>query len=78
MGSIFKAPKMPDPQPRQMPKVEDVPEVDDEETLAAEAEAQRERDRKRKGRRSTILTGPRGLTNIDEDNISNKTLLGGK
>ena len=50
MSSLFRGPRMPDPQPMQMPKVEDVPEVDDEETLAAEAEAQRERDRKRKGR----------------------------
>ena len=75
MGSIFKSPKMPDPQPMQMPKVDDVPEVDDKETLAAEAEAQRERDRKRRGRRSTILTGT-GLNEIEDKNISNKTLLG--
>jgi hypothetical protein len=75
MGSIFKAPKMPDPQPMQMPKVEDVPEVDDTETLAAEAEAQRERDRKRKGRRSTILTGT-GLNEIEDANIDQKSLLG--
>ena len=75
MGSIFKAPKMPAPPQMVMPKVEDVPEVDDEETLAAEAEAQRKRDRNRKGRRSTILTGT-GLNEIDEKNLDQKTLLG--
>ena len=75
MSSLFRGPRMPDPQPMQMPKVEDVPEVDDEETLAAEAEAQRERDRKRKGRRSTILTGT-GLNEIEDANIDQKSLLG--
>lgn len=75
MGSIFKAPKMPDPQPLEMPKTEDVPEVDDQETLDKEAADQRARDRKRKGRRSTILTGT-GLNEIDDDNINQKTLLG--
>ena len=75
MGSIFKAPKMPDPQPLEMPKTEDVPEVDDPAVKAAEEEAQRKRDRNRKGRRSTILTGT-GLNEIDDDNINQKTLLG--
>ena len=75
MGSIFKAPKMPDPQPLEMPKTEDVPEADDPAVKAAEEEAQRKRDRNRKGRRSTILTGT-GLNEIDDDNIDQKTLLG--
>ena len=75
MGSIFKAPKIPAPAPMVMPKVEDVPEVDDTDALAAEAEAQRERDRKRKGRRSTILTGT-GLSEIEDESIDQKTLLG--
>ena len=75
MGSIFKAPKIPDPQPIQMPKVEDVPEADDPE-MVAEAEAeQRAAERKRKGRRSTILTGT-GLNEIEDANINQKTLLG--
>ena len=30
MGSIFKPPKIPAPPPLEMPKVEDVPEADDE------------------------------------------------
>ena len=75
MGSIFKAPKIPDPQPIQMPKVEDVPEADDPE-MVAEAEAeQRAAERKRKGRRSTILTGT-GLNEIEDQNINKRTLLG--
>ncbi len=45
MGSIFKAPKMPDPAPMVMPKVEDVPEADDPAVIAAEEEAQRKRER---------------------------------
>jgi hypothetical protein len=75
MGSIFKAPKIPDPAPMVMPKVEDVPEADDPAVLAAEEEAQRKRDRNRKGRRSTILTGT-GLNEIEDANIDQKSLLG--
>ena len=75
MGSIFKAPKIVAPEPLEMPKVEDVPEAEDPE-MVAEAEAeQREKDRKRKGRRSTILTGT-GLNEIEDQNISKRTLLG--
>jgi len=75
---FLRAPKMPAPAPIQMPKVEDVPEVDEEELKDDQEDKLEDLEKKRKGRRSTILTGPRGLTNIDEDNISNKTLLGGK
>lgn len=74
MGSIFKAPKIPAPEPIQMPSTDDVPDVEDEEIKAAEEEAQRKRDRNRKGRRSTILTGT-GLAEIDEENLNKKTLL---
>ena len=75
MGSIFKAPKIVAPEPLEMPKVEDVPEAEDPE-MVAEAEAeQRAKDRKRKGRRSTILTGT-GLNEIEDQNISKRTLLG--
>ena len=66
---------MPAPPQMVMPKVEDVPEADDEELLAAEAEEQRKRDRNRKGRRSTILTGT-GLNEIEDANIDQKSLLG--
>jgi len=74
MGSIFKAPKIPDPAPIQMPSTDDVPDVEDEALAKAEEEAQRKRDRNRKGRRSTILTT--GLNEIEAENLSKKTLLG--
>ena len=74
MGSIFKAPKMPDPAPIQMPSTDDVPDVEDEALAKAEAEAQKKRDRNRKGRRSTILTT--GLNEIEAENLNKKTLLG--
>ena len=75
MGSIFKAPKMPDPAPMVMPKTQDVPEADDPAIIAAQEEAQRKRERNRKGRRSTILTGT-GLNEIEDANIDQKSLLG--
>ena len=74
MGSIFKAPKIPDPAPIQMPSTDDVPNAEDEALAKAEAEAQRKRDRNRYGRRKTILTT--GLNEIEEANLSKKTLLG--
>ena len=39
-------------------------------------EDERRRNLNRKGRRSTILTGT-GLTEIEDENIKKKTLLGG-
>lgn len=74
MGSIFKAPKIPDPAPIQMPSTDDVPSAEDEALAKAEEEAQRKRELKRKGRRSTILTGT-GLNEIESENLSQKTLL---
>ena len=77
MGSIFK-PKINIPPP---PAIEEppaeVPTVDDPETNALEEQRLQEMERKRKGRRSTILTGSQGLNEIEEENIINKTLLGG-
>jgi hypothetical protein len=75
MGSIFKSPKMPDPQPIQMPKAEDVPSAEDEAREREEAEKMRRRQLNRKGRRSTILTGT-GLNEIEDENINKRTLLG--
>jgi hypothetical protein len=75
MGSIFK-PKIPAPPPVVMPKVEDVPDYEDEERKAAEEREMLDAERKRKGRRSTILTGT-GLNEIEDENIDKKTLLGG-
>ena len=73
MGSIFK-PKIPAP-----PPIQAQPEPDfsyEDEARQAEAEAEeRRRNLNRKGRRSTILTGT-GLTDIADENIDKKTLLG--
>ena len=49
---------------------------EDEAREAEAAEDERRRNRNRKGRRSTILTGT-GLTEIEDENINKKTLLGG-
>ena len=74
MGSIFKAPKMPPPPPIQAPPEPDF-SADDEAMKKAAEEEEKKRDLKRKGRRSTILTGT-GLTDIADENIKKKTLLG--
>jgi len=58
-----------------MPEVKDVPEVDSPEEKARLAEEMRISENKRRGRRSTILTTNSGLNEIDEDEISKKTLL---
>jgi|TARA_B100001971_G_scaffold213305_1_gene246224 hypothetical protein len=76
MGSIFK-PKMPPPPQMIMPVKEDVPSYEDEEREAAEKERLASIEKKRKGRRSTILSGSTGLNEIEDENISKKTLLGG-
>ena len=72
MGSIFK-PKMP-PLPPVAPPPEP-PEVTDEEKEAIKKEQDAIR-RRRKGRSSTILTGPLGVQESEEDALD--TLLGKK
>ena len=70
MGSILK-PKMPSLPPP--PPVPETPELTDEE----KAKIKKEQDaieRRRKGRKSTILTGPLGLYESEEEKL--KTLLG--
>ena len=72
MGSILK-PKMPTP-----PPVQPLPEPPKAE-LSPEEEARIEKEqaameRRRKGRKSTILTGPLGIQESEEDKL--KTLLG--
>jgi hypothetical protein len=72
MGSIFKpkAPPLPPVQPIQKPPAA---EISDEE----KAQIKKDRDavaRKRKGRGSTILTGPLGIQEDQED--ATNTLLG--
>ena len=75
MGSIFKAPKIPAPPPIQAPPEPDF-SAEDEAREAEAAEKERRRNLNRKGRRSTILTGT-GLTEIEDEDIKKKTLLGG-
>ena len=74
MGSIFK-PKMP-PLPPPAPP----PEAPSEEISPEEKERiKKEQDaimRKRRGRKSTILTGPLGIQETEEDALD--TLLGKK
>ena len=75
MGSIFKAPKIPAPPPIQAPPEPDF-SYEDEQREKEAAEDERRRNLNRKGRRSAILTGT-GLTDIEDQNIQKKTLLGG-
>jgi hypothetical protein len=74
MGSIFK-PKMPP-----LPPVQAAPKPPSSELSDAEkAQIKKDKDaiaRKRKGRSSTILTGPLGIQE-DQDDATN-TLLGKK
>ncbi len=73
MGSLF-SPKMPP-----LPPVQPLPEppksemsAEDKERIAAEQAAI---ERRRRGRKSTILTGT-GLSDIADENVKKKTLLG--
>ena len=70
MGSIFKpkTPPLPPVQPAPEP-----PEVSDEEKEQIRKD-KAALERKRKGRRSTILTGPLGIQEDQED--ATDTLLG--
>ena len=74
MGSLFK-PKMP-PVPQMQPPPEPDFSYEDEQREKEAAEDERRRNLNRKGRRSTILTGT-GLTEIADENIKKKSLLGG-
>ena len=72
MGSIFK-PKMPSLPPPPPPVEPPKEELSDEEKERIKKEQDAIR-RKRKGRRSTILTGPLGVQETEEDAL--ETLLG--
>ena len=76
MGGIFKKPKPPAPPPLIMPEPTETPDYEDEARRAEAEEKERQRMLNRKGRRSTILTG-QGLTDIEDENLDQKTLLGG-
>ena len=69
-------PKMPPMPIMKLPEIADVPNYDDEERKLEAARDLKAAARNRKGRSSTILTTNSGLNEIDEDEISKKTLLG--
>ena len=70
-------PKMPSLPVIKFPEPAEVPNYDDEERKLQAARDAKEAARKRKGRRSTILTTSKGLNEIDEEELNQKTLLGG-
>ncbi len=72
MSSIFspKMPALPPPPPPPEPPVSEL-STEDKERIKKEQDAIR---RKRKGRRSTILTGPLGVQETEEEAL--ETLLG--
>ena len=74
MGSIFK-PKMPSlPPPAPPPEApDDEISPEEKERIAKEQAAIR---RRKKGKRSTILTGPMGIQESEEDKL--ESLLGKK
>ena len=74
MGSIFK-PKMPPLPPPAPPPEAPSEEIspEEKERIAKEQAAIR---RRKKGKRSTILTGPMGIQESEEDKLD--TLLGKK
>ena len=71
----FLMPKMPSPPALVQPEIKDVPNYDDEARKKEQREALEASERKRRGRRSTILTGGKGLTT--EAELNQKSLLGG-
>ena len=75
MGSIFKRPKMPSlPPPPPAPEpISDEISAEEKERIAKEQARVR---RNRKGRRSTILTGPMGVQESEEEQLD--SLLGKK
>ena len=76
MGGIFKAPKMPAPPQLVMPEPTETPDLEDEARRREAEDDEKRRMLNRKGRRSTILTGT-GLSDIEDENLDQKTLLGG-
>ena len=69
-------PKMPALPQLELPKVEDVPDYEDEARKRAAEADERRRALGRKGRQSTILTSAKGLNEISEEEYEQKTLLG--
>ena len=75
MSFLFKPPSMPPMPQMEMPKVEDVPSLEDQARMQEAEDDMRRRAKNRKGRRSTILTEPE----LEDDQATTKqpSLLGG-
>jgi hypothetical protein len=66
-----------DPPEMEQPPIDDTPSFEDEQRELEQRRLLEEQNKKRKGRRSTILTSGQGLNDIEDENINQKTLLGG-
>ena len=66
-----------DPPEMEQPPIDDTPSFEDEQRELEQRRLLEDQNKKRKGRRSTILTSGQGLNDIEDENINQKTLLGG-
>jgi len=66
-----------DPPEMEQPPIDDTPSFEDEQRELEQRRLLEEQNKKRKGRRSTILTSGQGLNDIEDENINQRTLLGG-
>jgi len=66
-----------DPPEMEQPPIDDTPSFEDEQRELEQRRLLEDQEKKRKGRRSTILTSGQGLNDIEDENINQKTLLGG-
>ena len=69
-------PKMPALPSMELPKVENVPNVEDAARKAAAEADERRRMIARTGRSQTILTTSKGLNELSDEEYEQKTLLG--
>ena len=76
MSFIAKIFGMDPPEMEQTP-IDDTPSFEDEQRELEQRRLLEDQNKKRKGRRSTILTSGQGLNDIEDENINQKTLLGG-
>ena len=70
-------PKMPPMPEIKFPDPAEVPNFDEEQRKLDAARDLKEAAKNRKGRRSTILTGSAGLNEISDEELNQRTLLGG-
>ena len=69
-------PKIPSLPPVTLPEAKDVPSYEDKAREQEAAEDERRRARTRTGRKSTILTSSKGLNEISDEELSEKSLMG--